>query len=141
MPCDYAVLSSCGGGHDYPGQQSFFPDRFHQLVHFEVAVHLERLIFPRNKQVYWDFFFVILDCRFIAEEVVHIQFSGVVGSSEIECHLHSPLFENFFYKLTILTAYYAVFLGYQRLLLSGAVCGFDALAYRSFVNQTSVALF
>ena len=86
MSGDYTVLSSCGGGHDYPRQQSVFLDGFHQLVHFEVAVHLERLIFPRNKQVYRDFFFVILDCCFIAEEVVHIQLSGIVGSSEIEPH-------------------------------------------------------
>ena len=81
-----AVLSACNRGHDYPGQQSVFPDGFHQFVHFEVAVHLERLIFPRNKQIYRDFFFVILDCLFIAEEVAHIQLSGVVGSSEIEPH-------------------------------------------------------
>ena len=83
---DYAILSVSGRGHDYPRQKSIFPDRFHQFVHFEVAVHLERLIFPWNKQVYRDFFFVILDCRFIAEEVVHIQLSGIVGSSEIEPH-------------------------------------------------------
>ena len=81
MSGDYAVLSSCDRGYDYPGQQSVFYDGFHQLVHFEVAVHLERLIFPRNKQIYRDFFFVILECRFITEEVVHIQLSGVVGSS------------------------------------------------------------
>ena len=86
MPCDYAVFPVSGRGHYYPGQKSIFPDGFHQLVHFEVAVHLERLVFPRNKQIYRDFFFVILDCRFIAEKVVHIQLSGVVGSSEIEPH-------------------------------------------------------
>ena len=86
MSGNYAVFPSIGRGYDYPGQQSIFPDGFNQLVHFEVAVHLERLIFPRNKQVYRDFFFGILDCLFIAEEVAHIQLSGVVGSSEIEPH-------------------------------------------------------